>query len=272
MGTRRAITAATFVALLLCAAATQLARAAGLAGVPMAAIVIDDLGNLREGALRSIELPGAVTYAVLPHTHHGPELARLAHALHREVLVHLPMEATSSRALGPGGLTAALAHHQFTRRALEAFDSVPHARGVSNHMGSRLTAMDRPMGWLMELISLRGDWLFLDSRTTARTVAETTARAMGVRTTFRDVFLDNKVSDAAIRRRFAELVAHARAEGSAVAIGHPYPQTLRVLEEELPGLSAHGVQLVPLSVVIEHRSQYRVRVAQSSRGQAINTR
>jgi len=271
MGVRRAITAATFAAVLVLGAPADFARAAGLAGSPMAAIVIDDLGNLREGGLRSIELPGPVTYAVLPHTPHGPELARLAHALSREVLVHLPMEATSPRPLGPGGLTAALARHQFERRALEAFDSVPHAHGVSNHMGSRLTAMDRPMGWLMELLSLRGNWLFLDSRTTARTVAETTARAMGVRTTFRDVFLDNEHSDEAIRRRFAELVAHAQSAGSAVGIGHPYPQTLRVLEEELPGLSAHGVRLVPLSVVIEHRS-HMLRVVQSSRGQALSTR
>lgn len=271
MGVRRAVTAATFAAVLVIAAPTQFARAAGLAGSPMAAIVIDDLGNLRRGGLRSIELPGPVTYAVLPHTPHGPELARLAHALNREVLVHLPMEATSRSPLGPGGLTATLARHQFERRALEAFDSVPHARGVNNHMGSRLTAMDRPMGWLMELLSVRDKWLFLDSRTTARTVAESKARELGVRTTFRDVFLDNDLDDEAIRRRFAELMAHAQAAGSAVAIGHPYPQTLRVLEEQLPEISAHGVRLVPLSVVIEHRS-HMLRVAQSSRGQALSTR
>ena len=219
-----------------------------------------------------MELPGPVTYSVLPHTPHGPSLARLAHALDKEVLVHMPMEATSRRRLGPGGLTAALARHQFERRVMAAFDSVPHALGVSNHMGSRLTAMEMPMSWLMKMLSKRRGWLFLDSRTTADTVAENTARSMGIRTTYRDVFLDNDPRVWSIRERFAELVGRARTRGSAVAIGHPYPETLEVLEQELPRLQRQGVRLVPLSRVISRRSTGLVRVAQSSRGQAASTR
>ncbi|MFT5446053.1 MAG: polysaccharide deacetylase 2 family uncharacterized protein YibQ [Gammaproteobacteria bacterium] len=202
-------------------------------------IVIDDLGDRRAEGLRAIELPGSVTYAILPHTAHGATLARLAHSLDKEIIVHVPMEAVSDRALGPGGLTAALSQQQFKQRLLSAIASVPHAQGVSNHMGSRLTAMPRQMQWLMDILRMRHDWMFLDSRTTSNTVALSIARGAGLRATFRDVFLDNEVNVSAIRARFREFIAKARMHGSAVAIGHPYAETLQVLAEELPRLSVH---------------------------------
>ena len=200
-------------------------------------IVIDDLGDRRAEGLRAIELPGSVTYAILPHTAHGATLARLAHSLDKEVIVHVPMEAVSGQALGPGGLTAALSHQQFEQRLLSAIASVPHAQGVSNHMGSRLTSMPRQMQWLMDILQMRHDWMFLDSRTTSNTVASSIARSAGLRTTHRDVFLDNDVNVSAIRARFREFIAKARMHGSAVAIGHPYSETLQVLAEELPRLN-----------------------------------
>ncbi|HLN57115.1 MAG TPA: divergent polysaccharide deacetylase family protein [Thermoanaerobaculia bacterium] len=41
-------------------------------------------------------------------------------------------------------------------------------------------------------------------------------------------------------------MARARAEGSAVGLGHPYDATLSVLERELPRLELRGVKLVPV--------------------------
>lgn len=268
------MTARTLAAGLLALLAAAPAPAQGPAAA-RAAIVVDDLGNLRGEGLRALELPGPVTYAVLPHTPHGARLARLAHALDKEVIVHLPMEARSRRALGPGGLTAALGRTQFQRRVLEALAAVPHARGASNHMGSRLTALERPMGWLMRALASRGDWMFLDSRTTPATVAHSAAVAAGLRSTWRDVFLDNDPRAEAIRERVRALVRIARREGSAVAIGHPYPQTLRVLAEEIPRLPERGVVLATLGEVIERRGRGVARHArgadQSPRDQAAST-
>ena len=249
------------------AAALAAALTAGAAhaddSVPVA-VVIDDLGNLRHEGLRAVELPGPLTYAVLPHTPHASSLARIAHALGKEVLVHLPMEADPPRPLGPGGLTAVLARHQFQRRVRLALDSVPHARGASNHMGSLLTTLPVRMDWLMQVLSSRRGWVFLDSRTTARTVAQRRARAAGVATTWRDVFLDNDPSPDAIRRQLRTLASVAHRHGSAVAIGHPYPQTLEVLAQSLPRMRGDGLRLAPLSEVIAMRARQSVRVAQES--------
>jgi polysaccharide deacetylase 2 family uncharacterized protein YibQ len=257
---------------LLLASALPGAAAAGPPG-PLVSVVIDDLGNFHARGLEAIELPGPITYAVLPHTPHGPSLARRAHSLGKEVLVHLPMEAAPERRLGPGALTASLHREQFHRRLRSALNSVPHAVGASNHMGSRLTTLAQPMGWLMEELAGRRGWVFLDSRTTPGTVAEASARAAGLATTRRDVFLDNVPARGAVRMRFHELVATALRDGSAVAIGHPHPQTLEVLARQLPRLDALGVRLVPLSVLIRHRLRAPFRVAQSSSpGHAASTR
>jgi polysaccharide deacetylase 2 family uncharacterized protein YibQ len=260
---------------------TTQGKVAPVKRVAIISIVIDDVGNRREEGLRAIELPGALTYAILPHTAHGSTLARLAHSLDKEIIVHIPMEAIGAKPLGRGGLTADLSRQQFEQRTLAAIGSIPHAQGVSNHMGSHLTTMERPMQWLMNILLGRKNWMFLDSRTTAESVAEATARHVGLRTTFRDVFLDNEVNVTAIRARFRELLDKARRHGSAVAIGHPYPLTLQVLAEELPHFVAsnrtsavggnpsrdarRNIRLVPLSHLIAKRSRRVARASQRAR-------
>jgi polysaccharide deacetylase 2 family uncharacterized protein YibQ len=257
---------------LLVLAGTAVAPGAPAGELAPVAIVIDDLGNRRSDDLRALELPGPLTYAFLPHTPHAASLARIAHSLGKQVLVHLPMEALSRRALGPGGLTAALARHQFERRIHAALDAVPHASGVSNHMGSLLTTMPQPMDWLMQVLAGRGGWLFLDSRTTTETVAERRAIAAGVATTRRDVFLDNEPTPEAIHAQLDRLLSKARRHGTAVAIGHPHPETVAVLARELPRLRRRGGRLAPLSEVVAIRAAGEPRITQgSSPGQAAST-
>jgi len=91
---------------------------------------------------------------------------------------------------------------------------------------------------------------FLDSRTTDATVAERTAEEASVPAVSRRVFLDDVETEEAVSRQLAELVRRAQEEGSAVAIGHPYPATLTVLEREMPGLAARGVRLVRVGELV----------------------
>ena len=106
------------------------AQTADPSGGPRLAVIIDDLGYLRHEGLRALELPGRLTYGFLPHTPHGRELADLAFALGKEVMLHLPMESHHGRRLGPGGLTKLMdrgAVHETVRASLLA---VPYVQGV----------------------------------------------------------------------------------------------------------------------------------------------
>jgi polysaccharide deacetylase 2 family uncharacterized protein YibQ len=210
---------------------------------PRLAIVIDDLGNDRAQADALFRLSYPLTLSVLPHLSNSGEIAEEAHRLGYQVLLHLPMASTGGEKdeaieLHPGMDSGAVAQ---TFAAM--LDTVPYAVGVNNHEGSRSTSDSKLMSELMPLLRER-KMFFVDSRTTAASVAETAAHTAGVPATSRNVFLDDDQSPAAIRKQFALAVRDAREKGSALAIGHPHPETLQVLAEMLPEAERQRVSLV----------------------------
>ena len=221
--------------------------------VPQAtvAIIIDDLGNHRALGRKAVALPGAVTYSVLPMRPFSADVAQRARAGGKEVMLHLPMQTSDGRRMGPGGLTLAMDRAEFSRAVRAGLASVPHVSGVNNHMGSLLTRHPGAMRWLMEELSCYDRLYFVDSRTDVRTVAQRYAREAGLASARRDVFLDNRQEGDYIRSQLRELVRTAKQRGAAIGIGHPYPETLAVLAEEIPRLAEQGIQLVPVSRLVE---------------------
>ena len=217
------------VALLWC----QSVMAAPGVGAPLISIIIDDMGNQLVDGQRALALPGPVTYAFLPHTPYARRLANQAHALNREVMLHLPMAAHRGNRLGPGALTLHMREG--------------NVAGLNNHMGSLLTRHPGGMNWLMQGVHEYGGLYFIDSRTSAVTVAEKTALKSGLPAASRDIFLDHERDPAAIRAQFQRLIAIAHRRGKAIGIGHPYPETMGVLMQELARLEEYGVELVPVS-------------------------
>ena len=117
---------------------------------PTIAIIIDDLGYSLKSGMDAINLPGQLTLAMLPKRPYTIKLARRAHARGKEIMLHLPMEALGGNSLGAGGLRRGMDRSRFALSVRESFESVPHAVGVNNHMGSALTGDGRAMKWLME--------------------------------------------------------------------------------------------------------------------------
>lgn len=243
-------------------AAEPAGRPAPGAERPAISIIIDDLGYRRPEGLRAIELPGALAFAVLPHTPYGSRLAEIAFRLDKEVIVHLPMEGNPEKALGPGGITRNMGPRELEATLDAGLAAVPHAIGLSNHMGSVLTADAHAMRTLMRWMNARPSLIFVDSLTTPRSVALRTARESGIDAARRDVFLDADTDARLIRRQFMRLVAVARANGTALGIGHPYPETLEVLAQVLPRPERFGVELIALSELIARRTR-AVRVPAS---------
>jgi uncharacterized protein len=222
---------------------------------PAISIIIDDLGNLKERDIRAIKLPGAITCSILPMTPYAQELAKFAHKHNKEVMLHLPMEAVANGKLGPGGLTMEMTHKQFTAQIETDLKAIPYAVGVNNHMGSYLTQQPGQMRWLMQDLAKHGNLYFVDSYTTKYSVGQKVARQNWVPTIRRNVFLDDYRDPAKIKMYFRRLIKMARDTGIGVAIGHPYPETLAVLEEELPKLKQLGIKLLPVSKLIKRDTQ-----------------
>lgn len=198
--------------------------------------------------MRALQLPGAVTYAFLPHTPHSHSLAETAHKLGKEVMLHLPMQAMdSNRLLGPGALTLDMSRSRFRKTLRENLDAIPHVAGINNHMGSLLTRHPGHMQWLMEEIEQRAGLYFIDSRTTPHTVAAQLAREHRIPARQRDVFLDDDPNPTAILYQLKRLIDKAGRQGSAIGIGHPYGSTLTMLNVMIPRLAQAGIALVPVS-------------------------
>src|SRR6202171_4661356 len=117
-------------------------------------------------------------------------------------------------------------------------------------MGSAARGGARVMRGVSRVRATRG-LCFIDSRTTDGTVAREAARSARVPSASRRVFLDDVAKEDAIEASLAGLIAPARAEGSPIAVGHPHPSPLAVLDRELPKLAGKGVRLVKVSELVE---------------------
>lgn len=218
------------------------------------AIIIDDIGYSAAMGERSLRLPGNFTFAVLPLAPHSPRLARLAAEQGKEIMLHNPMSNTRNLPLDAGALSGEMSYREFMATLDRNLDAIPEATGLNNHMGSQLTQEATPMGWLMDRLSQRG-FYFIDSRTTADSRAWETAQRFRIPSLKRDVFLDHERDSEQIARQLAQAIALARERGYAIAIGHPYPETLNVLEHIEPILARAGVKLVTVSTLLHRQSE-----------------
>jgi polysaccharide deacetylase 2 family uncharacterized protein YibQ len=153
---------------------------------------------------------------------------------------------------------------ELQKRLNAAFKMVPYTAGINNHMGSRMTAQPAAMAWLMADLQQRHKF-FVDSRTSAQTVAAAEAQKTGLASVSRDVFLDDERTEAAIFTQLQTAISLAQKQGSAVVIGHPYPQTLTVLERELPRLKAQGIDWIDIKMMISVRGN-RATAAHGANG------
>jgi polysaccharide deacetylase 2 family uncharacterized protein YibQ len=221
------------------------------------AIIIDDVGYNAELGRRLINLKGNFTLAVLPFTPHGKELAELAHKRGKELMLHAPMSNASGLRIEPGGLASEMTRTEYQTNLRKMLADVPYIQGLNNHMGSRLTREKAPMDWLMAELSQR-QLYFIDSRTTAETVALQTAHEHQVPGMKRDVFLDNLRDEKLIVSQLHKVLALAKAQGKAIAIGHPYPETIAALEHIQPILDKYGVTLVSVSQLLDTDSAHLI--------------
>jgi polysaccharide deacetylase 2 family uncharacterized protein YibQ len=217
---------------------------------PRLAIILDDLGGDASSVDAIFALHYPLTLSVLPNHPHSTEIAQEAHQRGYQVLLHLPMEAVANETAETEELRPGMRDSEISSLLNSMLRSVPYAAGVNNHQGSLATADAQLMGELMSLLH-RHRLFFIDSRTTALTVAYGAAEAAGVPCAFRNVpFLDDVQEIGAIRQQLDLAAKDAREKGQAVAIGHPHPTTLRALADFLPRAESQGIHLVHASDLV----------------------
>lgn len=195
-------------------------------------IIIDDLGESMTTARRLAALPFKVTFSVLPHNTKARQVAQLARHDGLELLMHLPCEPDGypqKADSGPGTLRVSMSDAELERLLTDNLSRLPEVDGVNNHMGSRLTRDARAMNVVLAHLKGRGKF-FVDSLTTSGSSVRQVCRKLGMRYYRRHVFLDNSATEHAIMLQLRKAESLAKRTGLAVAIGHPYPETLSALE------------------------------------------
>lgn len=213
------------------------------------AIIIDDCGQYPETERGFVGLPIALTLSVLPDVRYGHAIAREAAEVHKGVMLHLPMETLSGMDPGPGKITTAMDDAAIAEQVQHDLDDVPLATGVNNHEGSKATADPRVMEDVARILA-RDARFFIDSRTTAKSVARQIAGEHGIPTASRDVFIDNRADETYTAAQLRRAAAIAHREGTAIAIGHPRPTTLAAVRAMIPELHADGIEFVLASDLV----------------------
>lgn len=217
---------------------------------PRVAVIFDDAGYSLHTAREVMALPRPVTISVLPGLPFSTPIAEEAAARGVQVILHLPVQPDDPALdLGPGGVTVDMSDDAIAKTVAKDFATVPGAVGTNNHMGSRGTADLRVMRAILGVVKARR-LFFVDSLTSPRSIAAETARAVGVPTAVRAVFLDNQDDETYVRAQFHALIRVAQTRGQAIAIGHVGKVTARVLRDMLPEFDEAGIQLVPVSALV----------------------
>ena len=204
-------------------------------------IIIDDFGyrndEVSDGFL-NLDVP--LTYAVIPGHEYSKSFGEKAVGRGFEVIVHMPFENLANK----GGeesfvLSTSMDSKTIQERVQAALDQIPSAIGMNNHQGSKASADQHVMSNVARVLKKR-NLFFVDSRTTAETVAESTMEVYKVPTTRRNIFLDNEDDEGKIHAQLIKLVEKSEEWGSAVGIGHVKPKTLKILKKYIPELQKKG--------------------------------
>lgn len=217
---------------------------------PRLAIIIDDFGNTKAIDEQFIALDLPLTFSVLPHSRYGVHLAAQATARNRELLLHLPMEANDPKwSPAPGTLLLSMSKDELIATINHDLNTPYHVVGINNHMGSKFTENPAAMRVFLNTIMGR-DLFFIDSHTSVNSVGLSLARELKIPTAKRDIFLDNAQDQTKILAQIGKAIALAQRHGSAIAIGHPYPATLKALHAARSRLK-RDVIMVPAHEVVE---------------------
>ncbi|MDH3335798.1 MAG: divergent polysaccharide deacetylase family protein, partial [Rhodospirillaceae bacterium] len=219
---------------------------------PLIAIVIDDMGVDRGRSKKIWELPPPLTLSFLTYADDLTPQTAEARKNGHELMLHVSMEPESKTIdAGPNVLISGMEESELRRLAQWGMDRFDGYVGINNHMGSRFTEDRKGMGIVLREVKKRG-LMFLDSRTSAKTVGPMVASELGVPHLERNVFLDNKPSVDSINKQLAEVEALAIRRGFAIAIGHPRDGTIEALAKWLPLAKSRGFRVAPLSAILKN--------------------
>ncbi len=215
------------------------------------AIIIDDCGYDLKHVRTLLDTGLPFSYAILPFKEYSSDVLEMVKAKGHVPMLHLPMEPLNRSAMSEGSKTICvdLPSAQKLTLTRNALNSLPGVVGVNNHQGSRATSDKATMKIVLQELK-KQQLFFVDSRTTAASVAKDMAKQMGVKTARNDIFLDNSTNVEEIRQQIYKAFALAEKNGTAVAICHARPNTAKCWQKYAAEFKKTGITFVPVTELL----------------------
>lgn len=166
------------------------------------AIVVDDGGEKLLLAEKAAELEIPLTFSIIPYRKNSIETAKIAASHNKPYMLHLPMQALSDGDDGPFFIGAKTDKSKIREITANALASLPGAIGLNNHRGSMATESKDIIQPVLVELQERG-LIFVDSRTSSKTVAYDTAKSMNIPALQNVLFLDNIPEREAIKKNIS---------------------------------------------------------------------
>ncbi|MFW6172327.1 MAG: divergent polysaccharide deacetylase family protein [Elusimicrobiota bacterium] len=216
------------------------------------ALIVDDVGYKKQ-IKEFIELDIPITYSILPGLPYSKFFAEKFKTSNIPYLLHMPMEPYGYPEKDPGkiALFTDMSKTEISRMIEKALKSVPGARGINNHMGSKFTSDKKSVKKMLDILKKK-ELFFIDSSTSKDSVGYKMAKQYNVPTQLNNMFLDNKDSYDYITDRLKKLKKTASKNNLTVVICHATRKNIsKALKEYIPEIKKQGIEFVPVSQVLE---------------------
>lgn len=199
-----------------------------LTNKPKLAIIIDDVTTQYQ--MNQINKIGyKVTPSFMPPTPRHPNSAKINKGL-EFFMIHFPLQASTFNAEEKDTLHINDSYERIEKRVAQVRKWYPNAKYTNNHTGSKFTSNKEAMDKLFRAL-VKYDFIFMDSRTTAKSVGKEMAKKYNMPYIVRNVFLDNEQDFDYIQNQLKKAIKIAKKNGQAIAICHPHSITMKVLRE-----------------------------------------
>ena len=196
---------------------------------PKIAIVIDDVSTQAQKD-KILSLGFKINMAFLPPTKTHPDSAKIARSLSFH-MIHFPMQASSAfKGEEINTLNVNDSYETIEKRVKQLREWYPNAVYTNNHTGSVFTENDEAVDKLFRALK-KYNFIFVDSRTSAKSVAKKYAKKYDMPYIVRNTFIDNDRDVKSIQNQLKKAIEIAKKQGYAIAIGHPHSITLEVLKD-----------------------------------------
>ena len=214
--------------------------------------VLDDAGVSIEQVEPYINFVGKVTFAILPFLKHTTLVVDILQQNNIPYILHMPMQPIGSEDPGNYALKVSYNANRVSELIHRNLQSVAGSIGFNNHMGSLATS-DKKLMYTVLKVAKQKNIFFLDSRTSATTVAEEVAQDLGMNIIVRDIFIDNDNNVEYIKKQIKKGMTLAKQKGFAVLIGHATKiNTFTAISTMYPLIKKDGGELAGLDTFFHY--------------------